>query len=453
MYGFMCRIMLNIEQRLMLKMAPDYQLLTLIQKVEVFEYALSMTTGQDLCKVLWLKSPSAEVWLDRRSTYTRSLAVMSMVGYILGLGDRHPCNLMLDRNSGKIIHIDFGDCFEVAMHRDKYPEKVPFRLTRMLVNAMEVSGIEGTFRSTCESVMRVLRKNQNSVMAVLEAFVYDPLINWRLLETKRKRKEVKEDVKDDSSSDGKERRTGDLPEDGTSSIAGGGAGVKTLSSGGGAAAGQTTGVIRPGSRPDSVVVRAGDPPLPSSRVPANASAAVVATAGAQGSTTTTTTAAIGATTTSNDSKDTVTAEEEKMGEPTEALNEKALAIISRYVSPNHNIMVGFRVMIMMLCVVHRVESKLKGKDFLNDAGNPTSMNFIFQSHSCLSYHYFSPLRSSLSCLSCHVIVLDVPAQVQKLIVEATSHLNLCQSYIGWYATIGHLRVSPSHNHRYCCDVL
>lgn len=53
--------------------------------------------------------------------------------------DRHPSNLMLDRMSGKIVHIDFGDCFEVAMTREKYPEKIPFRLTRMLLNAMEVS--------------------------------------------------------------------------------------------------------------------------------------------------------------------------------------------------------------------------------------------------------------------------------------------------------------------------
>jgi FKBP12-rapamycin complex-associated protein len=51
----------------------------------------------------------------------------------------------------------------------------------MLINAMEVSGIEGNFRITCENVMRVLRENKDSLMAVLEAFVHDPLINWRLL--------------------------------------------------------------------------------------------------------------------------------------------------------------------------------------------------------------------------------------------------------------------------------
>lgn len=120
-------------------MAPDYENLILLQKVEVFEYALENTTGQDLYRVLWLKSTNSEHWLERRATYTRSLAVTSMVGHILGLGDRHPSNLLLERSTGKVVHIDFGDCFEVAMHREKFPEKVPFRLTRMLTHAMEVT--------------------------------------------------------------------------------------------------------------------------------------------------------------------------------------------------------------------------------------------------------------------------------------------------------------------------
>ncbi|CAM9712299.1 unnamed protein product, partial [Chrysoparadoxa australica] len=176
------KILLNIEHRLMSQTAApcDYDQLTLMQKVEVFEMALEHTAGQDLYKVLWLKSKNSEVWLDRRTNYTRSLAVMSMVGYMLGLGDRHPSNLMQDRNTGKILHIDFGDCFEVAMHREKFPERIPFRLTRMLVNAMEVSGTEGNFRVTCERVMTALRENRDSLIAMLEAFVHDPLISWRL---------------------------------------------------------------------------------------------------------------------------------------------------------------------------------------------------------------------------------------------------------------------------------
>ena len=174
------RILLNIEHRIMLQMAPDFDNLTLMQKVEVFSYAMDNTTGKDLYRVLWLKSRSSESWLERRTTYTRSLATMSMVGYILGLGDRHPSNLLIDKYTGQVVHIDFGDCFEVAMHRDKYPERVPFRLTRMLTYAMEVSNIDGSYKISCEAVMRVIRDNKESLMAVLEAFIHDPLLNWRL---------------------------------------------------------------------------------------------------------------------------------------------------------------------------------------------------------------------------------------------------------------------------------
>mmetsp|Transcript_10459 Transcript_10459/g.22022 ORF Transcript_10459/g.22022 Transcript_10459/m.22022 type:complete len:673 (-) Transcript_10459:242-2260(-) len=178
------KIPLNLEHREMLRIAPDYDQLTVMQKVEVFTDALKKTTGKgnDLYQILWLKSTNSEEWLERRTRYTRSLAVMSMVGYILGLGDRHPSNLMLDKLSGRVLHIDFGDCFEVAMNRDKYPEKVPFRLTRMLIKAMEVSGIEGSYRSTCERTMTVLRENKDSLVAMLQAFLYDPLISWRLVD-------------------------------------------------------------------------------------------------------------------------------------------------------------------------------------------------------------------------------------------------------------------------------
>ena len=105
--------------------------------------------------------------MERRRNYTTSLATMSMVGYILGLGDRHPSNIMVKRQSGKIVHIDYGDCFEVAVLREKFPEKVPFRLTRMLQNAMGSTGIHGIFHETCENVMKILRDNKESLLSVL----------------------------------------------------------------------------------------------------------------------------------------------------------------------------------------------------------------------------------------------------------------------------------------------
>ena len=55
---------------------PDYILFLAFQ---VFEHAIDSTKGDDLAKILWNKSPNSEIWFDRRTNYTRSLAVMSMV--------------------------------------------------------------------------------------------------------------------------------------------------------------------------------------------------------------------------------------------------------------------------------------------------------------------------------------------------------------------------------------
>ena len=180
-YRIKNNIPVNMEYRLLTKFHHKSDTSTIMTKLEVFKHTMDNTVGSDLNRILWIKSKSAEDWLDRRTNYSRSLAVMSIVGYILGLGDRHPSNIMLDRKKGRVIHIDFGDCFEVAMKRDKFPEKVPFRLTRMLIKALEIGGIEGTFRITCENVMRVMRENKDSLNVILAAFVHDPLTSFRLL--------------------------------------------------------------------------------------------------------------------------------------------------------------------------------------------------------------------------------------------------------------------------------
>ena len=177
----MSNIVQSIEHRKIFKLYPRFESSVMINKIEIFQEALNETQGVEINNMIWMKSKNCETWLNHRTNYSRSLAVMSIVGYILGLGDRHPSNLMMSKKTGKIIHIDFGDCFEVAMKREKFPEKVPFRLTRMLVKALEVSGIEGTFRIISEKVMELLRNNKDSLLAILGSFLYDPLISFRLM--------------------------------------------------------------------------------------------------------------------------------------------------------------------------------------------------------------------------------------------------------------------------------
>ena len=50
--------------------------------------ALNETNGTEIKTVIWEISKNCETWLNRRTNYSCSLAVMSIVGYILGLGDR-----------------------------------------------------------------------------------------------------------------------------------------------------------------------------------------------------------------------------------------------------------------------------------------------------------------------------------------------------------------------------
>lgn len=56
------------------------------------------------------KSPT--LWFDYRLCYARSVATSSIVGWIFGVGDRHPSNILVDKVTGELVHIDMGIAFE-----------------------------------------------------------------------------------------------------------------------------------------------------------------------------------------------------------------------------------------------------------------------------------------------------------------------------------------------------
>lgn len=122
-------------------------------------------------------SPSS--WYYSVQNFISTLSVSSIVGYIVGLGDRHLRNILIDEKTGQLIHIDFGILFE----RGKLlsvPETVPFRLTREFVDCLGMEGVDGLLKQQMEYCLQLIAQNRELILTVLEVFLHDPLNSWKV---------------------------------------------------------------------------------------------------------------------------------------------------------------------------------------------------------------------------------------------------------------------------------
>ncbi|XP_043070286.1 serine/threonine-protein kinase ATM [Drosophila grimshawi] len=140
------------------------------------------------------KFPIPGEWFERRLAYINSVATTSMVGYVLGLGDRHTQNILIDAQTAEVVHIDFGIAFEQGKIQNT-PETVPFRLTRDMVAPMGVCGTNGVFTKSCEATMHILRRYKSVLITILEVLLYDPLFIWGVLSTEQQQQMSNEESK------------------------------------------------------------------------------------------------------------------------------------------------------------------------------------------------------------------------------------------------------------------
>lgn len=118
-------------------------------------------------------------WWTAKQAYTTSMATASIVGWIVGLGDRHGMNILLDKKTGEVVHIDLNMIFE-AGRTLRVPERVPFRLTPDCVDGLgpEGIGLEGPFKNHAVAALKVLRREKSLLMMIMDVFKYDPLQKW-----------------------------------------------------------------------------------------------------------------------------------------------------------------------------------------------------------------------------------------------------------------------------------
>lgn len=167
------------------KMMKAVQGSTSNKKLQCFEKIITQIKPQ-LRNFFFNSFFDPEKWFEAKIKYTRGVAVSSIVGFILGLGDRHLNNILLDTFTGEPIHIDFGIAFDQGLLLP-IPETIPFRLTRDIVDGFGVTGVEGIFRKTSEYTYSILRLNHDRVMCVLNILKWDPLYSWVMSPMKKYR--------------------------------------------------------------------------------------------------------------------------------------------------------------------------------------------------------------------------------------------------------------------------
>jgi len=142
-------------------------------------------------------SASPEAFLVLRSHFTKTYASLCICQYIVGIGDRHLSNFMIDLTTGGVVGIDFGHAFGTATQVSKtmhgvlqicffllqflpFPELMPFRLTPQIINLLRPLSESGELRSCMSHTLRALRFSPDTLLNTMDVFVKEPSLDWKV---------------------------------------------------------------------------------------------------------------------------------------------------------------------------------------------------------------------------------------------------------------------------------
>ena len=95
-----------------------------------------------------------------------------------------PQNILLDRLTGELIHIDLNLIFEQGRLL-RVPELVPFRMTQELIDGLGALPFDGEpFLPTAEATWDLLKENSEKILTIPQVFKHDPLHRWTVGQAK-----------------------------------------------------------------------------------------------------------------------------------------------------------------------------------------------------------------------------------------------------------------------------
>ncbi|VDP02885.1 unnamed protein product [Heligmosomoides polygyrus] len=115
--------------------------------------------------------------------YRRSLAQWSIVTYVVGLGDRHLSNVLFETETCKLVHIDLGMILEYSKRTLPIPERVPFRLTRDLLDPLLIEGVGGRLAQEAVLAMRLLRENRHVILGLASVLLRETISSFEEVES------------------------------------------------------------------------------------------------------------------------------------------------------------------------------------------------------------------------------------------------------------------------------
>eukprot|EP00930_Biecheleria_cincta_P034831 TRINITY_DN24017_c0_g1_i1.p1 TRINITY_DN24017_c0_g1~~TRINITY_DN24017_c0_g1_i1.p1 ORF type:complete len:2972 (-),score=592.94 TRINITY_DN24017_c0_g1_i1:290-8146(-) len=135
----------------------------------------------------WSTTVGPEAFWHTRQRFAASLAASSAASYLLGIGDRHLDNFLLDLRTSEVVPIDFGYSFGIGALLP-VPEMMPFRLTGFLLSALQpLAGTQanGTFRASLEEVLCLCRARAGLLLDACALFIREPLLDWTELSRRK----------------------------------------------------------------------------------------------------------------------------------------------------------------------------------------------------------------------------------------------------------------------------